>query len=96
MILAGMAGNVLEWYDFSVYGFFAESIGQNFFPSHSKTTSLMEAFAVFAAGFLMRPFGALLPAISATARDASTRSPCRCSRWRHTNHRFHFHIGAEN
>ena len=55
-----MAGNVLEWYDFSVYGFFAESIGQNFFPSHSKTTSLMEAFAVFAAGFLMRPFGALL------------------------------------
>ncbi|MFZ0660484.1 MAG: MFS transporter, partial [Candidatus Binataceae bacterium] len=60
MIIAGMAGNVLEWYDFSVYGFFAESIGQNFFPSHSRTTSLMEAFAVFAAGFLMRPFGALI------------------------------------
>jgi MHS family proline/betaine transporter-like MFS transporter len=60
VIIAGMAGNILEWYDFSVYGFFAESIGQNFFPSHSRTTSLMEAFAVFAAGFLMRPFGALL------------------------------------
>lgn len=59
-IIAGMAGNILEWYDFSVYGFFAESIGQNFFPSHSRTTSLMEAFAVFAAGFLMRPFGALI------------------------------------
>jgi MFS transporter, MHS family, proline/betaine transporter len=60
VIIAGMAGNILEWYDFSVYGFFAESIGENFFPSHSRTTSLMEAFAVFAAGFLMRPFGALL------------------------------------
>lgn len=60
VIIAGMAGNVLEWYDFSVYGFFAEAIGQNFFPSHSRTTSLMEAFGVFAAGFLMRPFGALL------------------------------------
>ncbi len=60
VIIAGMAGNILEWYDFSVYGFFAESLGQNFFPSHSRTTSLMEAFAVFAAGFLMRPFGALL------------------------------------
>jgi MHS family proline/betaine transporter-like MFS transporter len=60
VIIAGMAGNILEWYDFSVYGFFAESIGQNFFPSHSRATSLMEAFAVFAAGFLMRPFGALL------------------------------------
>ncbi len=60
VVIAGLAGNILEWYDFSVYGFFAESIGQNFFPSHSRTTSLMEAFAVFAAGFLMRPFGALV------------------------------------
>ena len=55
-----MAGNILEWYDFSIYGFFAYAIGENFFPSHSKATSLIDAFGVFAAGFLMRPVGALL------------------------------------
>lgn len=60
LALAGAAGNVLEWYDFSVYGFFAIAIGQNFFPSANKSTSLIEAFGVFAAGFLMRPVGALL------------------------------------
>jgi MFS transporter, MHS family, proline/betaine transporter len=55
-----MAGNILEWYDFSIYGFFAYAIGQNFFPSHNKANSLIDAFGVFAAGFLMRPVGALL------------------------------------
>jgi len=58
--LAGVAGNVLEWYDFSVYGFFAGAIGRNFFPSKDPTTSLIETFGVFGAGFLMRPIGALL------------------------------------
>jgi MHS family proline/betaine transporter-like MFS transporter len=60
LAIAGMAGNILEWYDFSIYGFFAYAIGENFFPSHSKGTSLIDAFGVFAAGFLMRPLGALL------------------------------------
>jgi MFS transporter, MHS family, proline/betaine transporter len=60
LAIAGMAGNILEWYDFSIYGFFAYAIGENFFPSHSKSTSLIDAFGVFAAGFLMRPIGALL------------------------------------
>ncbi len=55
-----MAGNILEWYDFSIYGFFAYAIGANFFPSHNKANSLIDAFGVFAAGFLMRPIGALL------------------------------------
>ncbi len=55
-----MAGNILEWYDFSIYGFFAYAIGENFFPSASRSTSLLDAFGVFAAGFLMRPVGALL------------------------------------
>jgi len=58
--LAGITGNVLEWYDFSVYGFFAGAIGRNFFPSKNPTTSLIETFGVFGAGFLMRPVGALL------------------------------------
>jgi len=60
LAIAGMAGNILEWYDFSIYGFFAYAIGQNFFPSHSPATSLIDAFGVFAAGFLMRPLGALV------------------------------------
>jgi MFS transporter, MHS family, proline/betaine transporter len=60
LVLAGVAGNILEWYDFSAYGFFAGAIGRNFFPSKNPTTSLIEAFGVFGVGFLMRPVGALL------------------------------------
>lgn len=60
MIIAGTIGNVLEWYDFAVYGFFAHEIGQVFFPSNDPVTSLIAAFGAFAAGFLMRPFGALV------------------------------------
>ena len=60
LVIAGLIGNVLEWYDFSVYGYFAVSIGRHFFPSENPTTSLLAAFGVFAAGFLMRPVGAVL------------------------------------
>ena len=60
LVIAGLIGNVLEWYDFSVYGYFAVSIGHHFFPSENPTTSLLAAFGVFAAGFLMRPAGAVL------------------------------------
>jgi MHS family proline/betaine transporter-like MFS transporter len=59
-IMAGVAGNVLEWYDFAVYGFFAPSIGRHFFPSEDPAASLIAAFGVFAAGFLMRPLGGLV------------------------------------
>ena len=57
-LAAGIAGNVLEWYDFAVYGFFAPIIAQQFFPSENPTVSLIAAFGAFAAGFLMRPVGA--------------------------------------
>jgi len=60
LAIAGMAGNILEWYDFSIYGFFAYAIGENFFPSAHASSELIDAFGVFAAGFLMRPIGALL------------------------------------
>jgi len=59
LIAAGLIGNVLEWYDFSIYGYFASSIGEHFFPSHNPTTSLLAAFGVFSAGFLTRPLGAI-------------------------------------
>ncbi|MCB9289492.1 MAG: MFS transporter [Lewinellaceae bacterium] len=56
-ILAGIAGNVLEWYDFAVYGFFAPVFAELFFPSKDPTVSLIASFGAFAAGFLMRPVG---------------------------------------
>jgi MHS family proline/betaine transporter-like MFS transporter len=57
-VLAGLAGNILEWYDFGVYGFFAAAIGTQFFPAHDPTVSLIASFGVFAIGFLARPLGA--------------------------------------
>jgi MHS family proline/betaine transporter-like MFS transporter len=59
-VLAGAIGNVLEWYDFMLYGYFAPVIAGLFFPSTESSLSLMSAFAVFAVGFLARPVGALL------------------------------------
>jgi MHS family proline/betaine transporter-like MFS transporter len=59
-IIAGIAGNVMEWYDFGIYGYFATNIGHHFFPAHDAVSSLIAAFGAFAAGFLMRPFGSLI------------------------------------
>jgi MHS family proline/betaine transporter-like MFS transporter len=57
---AGTIGNVLEWYDFSIYGFFAAAIGRTFFPQEEPVTQVLAAFGVFAAGYLMRPLGGIL------------------------------------
>ncbi|WP_029520797.1 MFS transporter [Persephonella sp. IF05-L8] len=59
-LFAGMIGNVLEWYDFVVYGFLAVIIGELFFPSSDPMVSLLKSFGVFAVGFVMRPVGAIL------------------------------------
>jgi len=59
-ILAGIAGNVMEWYDFAIYGYFARTIGQLYFPDEDPRTSLIAAYGAFAVGFLMRPLGAIL------------------------------------
>ena len=48
---AAVIGNVLEWYDFAVYAYFAGVIGKNFFPSDNEITSLLATFAVFGVGF---------------------------------------------
>jgi MHS family proline/betaine transporter-like MFS transporter len=60
IVIAGLAGNVMEWYDFGTYGFFAAVLGRNFFPAHNPTVSLLASFAVFAIGFIGRPLGALI------------------------------------
>ena len=59
-IVAAGFGNLLEWYDFGVYGFFAVIIGQHFFPSDDPFASLLSAFGVFAVGYGARPVGALV------------------------------------
>ena len=57
---AGVVGNILEWYDFAAFGYFAPLIGLQFFPSDSHSASLIKAFGVFAAGYLMRPLGGVI------------------------------------
>lgn len=60
VILSCMIGNALEWYDFALYGYFATTIGQLFFPKFSPFASLMATFGIFAAGFIMRPLGGII------------------------------------
>jgi MFS transporter, MHS family, proline/betaine transporter len=58
--LAGLIGNVLEWFDFAVYGYFASDIGRQFFPQSSPSAQYLLAFGVFALGFFARPVGGLV------------------------------------
>jgi MHS family proline/betaine transporter-like MFS transporter len=58
--LAGVIGNVLEWFDFAVYGFFVSAIGAQFFPSSSPVAQQLYAFAGFAVGYVGRPIGSLV------------------------------------
>ncbi|HEF4756284.1 TPA: MFS transporter, partial [Burkholderia multivorans] len=59
-IAAAVIGNWLEFFDFTVYGFFAVLIGKLFFPSSDATTSLLLSVATFAAGFFTRPLGSVV------------------------------------
>src|SRR5690606_14829593 len=60
LIKAGIIGNIVEWYDFAIYGYFALIIGKLYFPAESEYASIIAAFGAFAVGFLMRPLGSLL------------------------------------
>jgi len=59
-VTAAVIGNVLEWYDFAVYGFVAAIIGRNFFPGKDEITELLAAFLTFGLGFVARPIGAVV------------------------------------
>ncbi len=59
-ILAGAIGNVLEWYDFAIYGYFAAEIGRTFFASTDPVSQMLSAFGIFAIGVLVRPLGGAL------------------------------------
>jgi MHS family proline/betaine transporter-like MFS transporter len=60
ILAAGAIGNVLEWYDFAAYGYFASTIGAVFFPHQDKVAQVLAAFGIFAMGFLVRPIGGAL------------------------------------
>ena len=57
-VIAGCVANVLEWYDFALYGYLASVLAKLFFPTDDELSSLVLTFEVFAAGYLMRPLGA--------------------------------------
>jgi len=56
-VVAGLIGNVMEWYDFALFGYFVPYISAAFFPDSNATGALIATWAVFATGFLMRPLG---------------------------------------
>src|ERR1700722_13170240 len=59
-LIAACVGNLLEWYDFTVYALFAAYIADSFFPSNDPGAALVKTFLTFGAGFVVRPLGAVL------------------------------------
>ncbi len=60
VISASSLGTLIEWYDFYIFGSLATIISEKFFPSTNPTTAFLATLATFAAGFIVRPFGALV------------------------------------
>src|SRR4030081_2815359 len=60
VIFASSLGTVFEWYDFYLYAILAPFFAALFFPPGNDTAALLSAFATYAAGFLVRPFGAII------------------------------------
>lgn len=59
ILISGMIGNGLEWYDYALYGQVAWLLGTKFFPATDPVTALLATYGAFAAGFLVRPLGAI-------------------------------------
>src|SRR5580693_9185425 len=60
VIIASSVGTLIEWYDFYIFGSLATVIASQFFPKTNSTAALLSTLATFAAGFIVRPFGALV------------------------------------
>jgi len=60
VIIASSVGTIIEWYDFYIFGSLATVIASQFFPKTNPTAALLSTLATFAAGFIVRPFGALV------------------------------------
>jgi MHS family proline/betaine transporter-like MFS transporter len=59
-VAAAVAGNVLEWYDFAVYGYVAIYIARKFFPAGDEVTALLSTFLAYGLGFVVRPLGGIV------------------------------------
>lgn len=59
-IVAGVAGNLMEWYDFAIYGYMVPVISVLFFPSEDPVASIIATFSAFAAGYFARPVGGII------------------------------------
>ena len=60
VIFSSSLGTLIEWYDFYFFFMLAKTISVQFFPDGNETAALLSTLAIFAAGFLVRPFGALV------------------------------------
>lgn len=60
VITASSVGTLIEWYDFYIFGSLATILSEQFFPKSNPTTAILSTLAFFAAGFVVRPFGALV------------------------------------
>lgn len=60
IIAASSVGTMIEWYDFYIFGMLSTTISSQFFPKDHPTAALLSTLAIFAAGFIVRPFGALV------------------------------------
>jgi MFS family permease len=74
VIFASSLGTVFEWYDFYLYAILAPFFAALFFPPGNETAALLSAFATYAAGFLVRPFGAIIFGRSGIWWGANTHS----------------------
>ena len=60
IISASSVGTLIEWYDFYIFGSLATVLSTKFFPTDNPTAAFLNTLATFAAGFVVRPFGALV------------------------------------
>ena len=84
VIIASSVGTVFEWYDFYLYATLAPFFATLFFPTGNDTAALLSAFATYAAGFLVRPFGVLVfgrigDLVGRKYTRPQSGSSCRCS-----------------
>src|SRR5215470_8926379 len=60
VITASSVGTLIEWYDFYIFGTLATILSEQFFPKTNPTAAFLSTLATFAAGFVVRPFGAIV------------------------------------
>ncbi len=79
LIFAATIGNVFEWFDFVVYGFFAVTLAEVFFPAGDPTVSLLVTFGAFGLAYTC---GRWVPSSSAATATAPAGRPASSCRWR--------------